>query len=171
MKKIFLFTLIFIASFCKAQKINLSNKEELINYLNKKEFTVGEYGKMVIKYDDYDKAFNALKFKVEFTPASSEKKPKKVQLEAMIFENDGFYSPDYLVSDDVGGRGCCRCRSEGVSFEKRSDFTCERCDFGHEGFRLRQGSVFIPCLGAVEGFLEKVHGLIDSGRLVGLSTC
>ncbi len=48
MKNIFLFTIIFIASFCKAQKINLSNKEELINYLNKKEFTVGEYGKMVI---------------------------------------------------------------------------------------------------------------------------
>jgi hypothetical protein len=53
---------------------------------------------MVIKYDDYDKAFNAMKFKVEFTPTSSEKKPKKIQLETMIFENDGFYSPDYIKS-------------------------------------------------------------------------
>ncbi len=98
MKLLFFFGIILCSTLCKAQKIDLSNKDQIIDHLNKKEFTVGEYGKMLIKYDDYDKAFNALKFKVEFTPTSAEKKPKKVQLEVMIFENDGFYSPDYVKS-------------------------------------------------------------------------
>lgn len=95
MKKLIILLCVFVSCLCNAQKINLSNKEDLISYLNKKEFTVGDYGKIVFKYDEYDKAFNALKFKVEFT-LTSEKKSKKIQLETMIYENDGFYVPEYV---------------------------------------------------------------------------
>jgi hypothetical protein len=96
MKYLILSGFLFLTICLSAQKINLSNKEELINYLNKKEFTVGEYGKIAFKYDSYDNNFKALKFKAEFTPSGSDKKAKKIQLETMIFENDGFYIQSYF---------------------------------------------------------------------------
>jgi hypothetical protein len=101
MKNLLLTAFLLLTTLLNAQKINLSNKEELIKFLNKKEVTVGQYGKMVLSYDSYDKAFNALKFKVEFTPTSSEKKPKKIQLETMVFEADGFYIQDYVRNFDL----------------------------------------------------------------------
>jgi hypothetical protein len=96
MKYLILSGFLFLTICLSAQKINLSNKEELINYLNKKEFTVGEYGKIAFKYDSYDNNFKALKFKAEFTPSGSDKKAKKIQLETMIFEHDGFYIQSYF---------------------------------------------------------------------------
>jgi hypothetical protein len=96
MRLLFLISIILCSTFSYAQKINFSNKEEIINFLNKKEYTVGEYGKIAFKYDSYDNNFKALKFKAEFTPSGSDKKAKKIQLETMIFEHDGFYIQSYF---------------------------------------------------------------------------
>jgi hypothetical protein len=95
MKLLFFFGIILCSTFSIAQKIDLSNKDQIIDYLNKKEFTVGEYGKIAFKYDSYDNNFKALKFKAEFTPSGTETKPKKIQLETMVFESDGFYIQDF----------------------------------------------------------------------------
>lgn len=98
MKNIILLTTLLISSIGFSQKINLTDKEEVIKQLNKKEFNVGKYGKMILFYDDYDKDFKTLKFKVEFTPASNDKKSKKIKLATDIFVMDGFYNPSYMTS-------------------------------------------------------------------------
>ena len=98
MKKLILVPLLFILSIGYSQKINLTDREELIKNLDKKEFNVGQYGILTMFYDDYDKDFKTLKFKVEFLPASNEKKSKKIKLETDIFLMDGFYNPSYTIS-------------------------------------------------------------------------
>ena len=89
-----------------AQQINLDDKDDIVDLLSKKEFKVGEYGKVVFKYDEYDKKTASVKFKVDFYPANRSKKNRKVELTASIVQHDGFYIQNYyreisLIDSDL----------------------------------------------------------------------
>lgn len=88
-----------------SQKVNFSNKDEFVEFLNKKEFMVGQYGTLTFDYDGYEKDFRGLKFKVSFTPSSSGKKSKKILFQTMILEYDGFYIPNFFRDISLNNPG------------------------------------------------------------------
>jgi hypothetical protein len=97
-KTIFILTLFFTVNSVTAQKIDLTNKDALISFLEKKIFEVGNYGEIEFKFENYNKDFLTLDFEVEYT-IKTDKKPKKYKLwTSIILTNGEFYIPDYNKS-------------------------------------------------------------------------
>ena len=92
----FYFTIYF---FTYSQNIDLSSENAIREYLNDKEFKVGNYGKVQFIYDKFNRDFGSIDFRVLYQISD-----QTIPLKASIFLNvDNFYSPKYfkaiIISD------------------------------------------------------------------------
>lgn len=84
-----------------AQKIDLTNKDAIVSFLEGKTFEVGNYGELQFKFENFNKDFLMLYFEVLFT-VKTDKKPKKYKLwTSMILTNGNFYIADYSKSINI----------------------------------------------------------------------
>lgn len=78
------------------QIIDLSNEESVKNFLDEKQFVVGEYGTIKFHYSNYDKTFGKIEFNVDYI-IPGEKKPRKIMLKAdIMIKMDDFVSPSFV---------------------------------------------------------------------------
>jgi len=98
MRTILIILFLFFFNLGFSQQINLSDKEDLVKFLNNKEFNVGNYGKIIFDFDKYEKNFNMVNFKVTYE-IQGNKKPKKIKLYAKVYLSDDSFNSFGYVRD------------------------------------------------------------------------
>ena len=79
-----------------SQMVNLSDHKSVKEFLNKKEFKVGDYGKIKFTFLKYDKDFGSLQFNVLYTINTQSKPIKKLMQCDVFVESNSFVLPNFM---------------------------------------------------------------------------